>query len=535
MGRSLSTNRLLEKSGPVETTTYAPTIYYSITRRISGRVKVSHSKPAAYREGDITALTSDLSVYLRKQGDGRFYYARFNVPRHLRQLAQNRRLIVWSLRTDQYDQAALRAIELRLKTLTLLEAGHAVGNKSLREAVDAYLKFYGDNCELGKGGYSPRTLAQFKPPLNRLVQFMPKRATLTDLTTEALDAFELDRRNPKPFTKKLEEAIETARQHLRERHHKHVYRDSNKSKRDHLLASHPNFKLLSEYFGTAKITFSLLQAAVQFNRAPAFKTLYLEFYAIKKFLLWCAKKGWYTGTALGHELKKSPQDRLKRDRRSEFKESDYKKLIGYTTRNEFLDPEARNPSTQYSNRMLRCLILFLSNTGCRPGEIRDLKWSDIRTSRAEDGQQVIEFTVKATNTKVRKHRIVVGREGALTALNIWRGFRSQTNRYPTDSDYIFANYYTGKSMRDLGKQFVRLLDKVGISKDEYGNPYTLYSLRHFYISWRLREGVSIALVANNAGTSPMMIHKHYSHITSSEVKSALVKTASRPSSKATPV
>lgn len=82
-------------------------------------------------------------------------------------------------------------------------------------------------------------------------------------------------------------------------------------------------------------------------------------------------------------------------------------------------------------------------------------------------------------------------------------------------------------MKGANQQFARLLHKVGITHDEYGQKYSLYSLRHLYISWRLREGVSVALVAANAGTSAVMIHKHYSHVRSSEVKDALVKTGSR--------
>jgi len=49
--------------------------------------------------------------------------------------------------------------------------------------------------------------------------------------------------------------------------------------------------------------------------------------------------------------------------------------------------------------------------------------------------------------------------------------------------------------------------------DREGNPRTLYSLRHAYISFRLSEGADIYQVAKNCRTSVEMIEKYYaSHI-----------------------
>jgi integrase len=464
---------------------------------------------------------------MRRQGQGKYFYARFTVPLNLRQLAQNRRTIVWSLRTQERDIAVARAYERRIRTLTLLEAGLTVGNKTVGDAAADFLSHYESNCKAGRGGFSPKLFTLFRTALHRFVNFLPKRQSLAAVTAEDLDRFDAFRRNPQEMSKKLLAAITAARNYFRERNHRFIVRDLKNSKRDTLSPRFPQYQLLRDLLGTEAIRRNGIITRLQYHKAPAYKTLYLDFYAIKKFLLWCSARRLYSGNAISYELKKSPSDRLKRDRRSEFKIAEYNKLTSFMRRKEFLTPETGNPATEYGNHLLRCLVLFLANTGCRPGEIRHLQFGDIKTSRATDGSRIAEFRVKSTNTKVRKEREVAGRETALKSVEEFRAYRRQINRFVTDQDYIFANFYTGKPLKDASLQFRRLLKKIGLSNDEYGCPYVLYSLRHFYISWRVREGVSIAHISANCGTSPMMIHKHYSHITASEVKSELVKTRNR--------
>ena len=52
-----------------------------------------------------------------------------------------------------------------------------------------------------------------------------------------------------------------------------------------------------------------------------------------------------------------------------------------------------------------------------------------------------------------------------------------------------------------------------MSKDDRdGKARSLYSLRHYYATQRILEGVSFGQLANQMGTSVSMIERHYSHL-----------------------
>ena len=52
-------------------------------------------------------------------------------------------------------------------------------------------------------------------------------------------------------------------------------------------------------------------------------------------------------------------------------------------------------------------------------------------------------------------------------------------------------------------------------QDDNGNAFSLYSLRHSYITWQLQRGLSKGKIAKQCGTSEAMIEQHYSHVTPS--------------------
>lgn len=439
MARSLFAKRLLAAATLEQSTICPSSAYYSFPKRVLRRVDKARPK-AAYREGKIIPLSDDLCMYQRRQGDGRYCYARLSIDPALRPLAQHRRMVVKSLRTDDEGLAVSRAHEFRIRTLTLLEAGQPVGRKTLREAVADYFRHYDENLRSGKGGFTQKMQEQFEVALNRLVGFLPRNQVLAAVTSKDLDRYEAYRRNPPPLSKKVLEAMLVAKADFRRRDHRRVVRNSDNPRRDTLTRTHPSFSLLSKTLGTEEIRAGHLNAAQQFNKPPAYKTLYLEFYAIRKFLTWCNANGLYAGNAFAHELRKNSEDRKKREQRSELTLAEYRRLTRFMTRREFLSPNARNALTEYSNRLMRCMILLLANSGCRPGEVRDLRWRDIKSSKTKDGEEIAEFSVKTTTSKVRQHREVVARKTALKALRDFRHYRDRIGRFNSDEDFIFANY-----------------------------------------------------------------------------------------------
>ena len=81
------------------------------------------------------------------------------------------------------------------------------------------------------------------------------------------------------------------------------------------------------------------------------------------------------------------------------------------------------------------------------------------------------------------------------------------NNATSSEDYIFA-LPDGKRSKELNRNFKQVLTKLGIANK---SEFTLYSLRHTYITRRLEEGISPALISRHCGTSIDMLEKHYNH------------------------
>ena len=61
--------------------------------------------------------------------------------------------------------------------------------------------------------------------------------------------------------------------------------------------------------------------------------------------------------------------------------------------------------------------------------------------------------------------------------------------------------------------FDNLLERCGMKKDPVSSlSYSIYSLRHTYITHRLLAGVTSDIIASQCGTSVKMIEEHYSAV-----------------------
>jgi len=76
--------------------------------------------------------------------------------------------------------------------------------------------------------------------------------------------------------------------------------------------------------------------------------------------------------------------------------------------------------------------------------------------------------------------------------------------------FIFCND-KGKVIQDFRAGFDAVIREAGVDKDRYGNKFVIYTLRHTYITFRLKYGknISIHSLAKNARTSVEMIQSHY--------------------------
>jgi hypothetical protein len=72
----------------------------------------------------------------------------------------------------------------------------------------------------------------------------------------------------------------------------------------------------------------------------------------------------------------------------------------------------------------------------------------------------------------------------------------------------------GTMPETFNKSFRALLEELNLLKCPVtGKERSLYSLRHYYATQRLLENIPIVDLAQQMGTSVLMITKHYSHLT----------------------
>jgi integrase len=166
----------------------------------------------------------------------------------------------------------------------------------------------------------------------------------------------------------------------------------------------------------------------------------------------------------------------------------------------------------YRRTRMHALVMTLAGSGIRIGEARILKWRQVvaRGNR-------IELLVDG---KTRRRPVQPLPEVDIT-LNEWRIFQHLFfDKYPSDDDYIFCDY-DGTTTNNFGQTFKQLITAAGFRTDPYGDPYTLYSLRHHYITAQLEASVSIYVIAANCGTGVDKIEKFYAHVKSDAARQQL--------------
>jgi integrase len=163
--------------------------------------------------------------------------------------------------------------------------------------------------------------------------------------------------------------------------------------------------------------------------------------------------------------------------------------------------------------MIRAYILFMANTGLRVGEARHLRFSDISQVTNKKGQTVCVIRVDEDKSKVKKSNTsygnVVGRITALSAIERWKKYKESVDEDVSGDAYIFSNQY-GEVIRDFREGFKAVLEEANVDKDAKGNNLVIYSLRHTYITFRIKYGkVNVHNLAKNCRTSISMIQAYY--------------------------
>jgi site-specific recombinase XerD len=103
---------------------------------------------------------------------------------------------------------------------------------------------------------------------------------------------------------------------------------------------------------------------------------------------------------------------------------------------------------------------------------------------------------------------------------------TETHRKVERDDFAFCNR-EGKPIGSFKKGFQNLISKASVESDSHGQRRTIYSLRHTYATFRLREGTHHFHLAQNLGTSVKMLEEYYGHVRSRDVAEELTKMSSQ--------
>ena len=204
------------------------------------------------------------------------------------------------------------------------------------------------------------------------------------------------------------------------------------------------------------------------------------------------------------------------DRRAEFSHDEMETLIGGAQK--FIDAARTSRTRMIREVLARAYVPFLAATGIRAGtESEYLEWRHIDVEY-RGGQPILH---------VRLQRGKRGARNFVAHHSCWRILEWLRRNSQELADIPLEQVLKKKIPKRLfcladdslpdnwNKPFRQMLEGAGLLHCPVtGKERSLYSLRHYYATQRLIEGIPVYDIAQQMGTSVLMISKHYGHLTS---------------------
>ena len=218
-------------------------------------------------------------------------------------------------------------------------------------------------------------------------------------------------------------------------------------------------------------------------------------------------RGWMTKSMRPTLLNKG----RKSESRGSFTKNEYKSLYG--TLRQF-HMHTKNEQQAATREVLRNYVLFLANTGIRHGtEALELTWGNIDWHH-NAGEQYLVVNVDGKTNK----RSVVARDQVVDFLerqaqlnpNIDDTTLEELRKHAKDEAIWVDRLGKRATIHNLNRAFNALLDDRGLKTGADGRTRTLYSLRHYYATQDLQDGISTHALSRQLGNSTAMLDKHYS-------------------------
>ena len=249
------------------------------------------------------------------------------------------------------------------------------------------------------------------------------------------------------------------------------------------------------------------------TKITALSTIANEQSTINSMMKWLHKKGEVYIDGFDFEtisIRNTPEENIRRASFTDQEVRDFRVAVP-----KYIE-EAKKDMTDLENRarvLSGYYLLIASISGLRTGEQKQLKWKDIHfeTHRVKDEEiEMVKISVRKETSKVRKPREYYIRD--MEYFNDLFNLTTPThNKKPYADNFVFSyNGINVVSQRAVTHHFKKILEEAKIDK---GNRSLVpYSFRHYFITNRIKAGLSYKDVADMCGTSRTQIEKTYYHI-----------------------
>jgi integrase len=289
-----------------------------------------------------------------------------------------------------------------------------------------------------------------------------------------------------------------------------------------------------EFFGPKKIDdigphdfsdFWVWRKSHYSRRPPSNPTLRRERTSLLPVFKFAVSRGYIS------EVPETEAPRARAERRPTFTLDEWR-TIARRAREWVKEGEAK--ATWRDRYVAQQYFLILANTGMRVGELRQLRWSDLRTVQTENGSRLIGYVNGKTG-----RREVVFQEGAEEYVKRLYDLRcDELKKIDADKDQprpdkngLVVCHKDGTPIQTLTRSFQSLLDFAEVPTTRDGMERTIYSLRHFYATQRLSHDTSPFLLAKQMGTSVEMLEKFYGQTVTSALAAQISKSKQRATKK----
>ena len=246
------------------------------------------------------------------------------------------------------------------------------------------------------------------------------------------------------------------------------------------------------------------------RKPPSAETIKREKVCIIPLLKYAKQRGYITA------IPELETPNFKPRRRSTFTANEWETF--YTQARAWVT-EGKNKATWRDRFIAQQSFLILANTGMRVGELRYLRWSDLRTIKIDDATQMIAWVKGKTGA-----REVVFQPGSDDYVKRIYDLRVLELSEPPLLDTYVVCHKEGNPLLSFKKSFKSLMGFAKLPLERNGMTRTVYSLRHFFATMRLERETSPYLLAKQMGTSVEMLERFYGH---TAVNAATVKSLSK--------